>query len=117
MGTRGTLRVAFAFALLFASLSLVIRRQSGAMFVLRELDAVRSHRAVVEAERGLYVGRIEQLESRARITAVAGARWGMRVPAVEEQVIIELPGAEAAPKRRREAVLAGVADARSEPNR
>jgi hypothetical protein len=117
MGTRGTLRVAFAFALLFASLSLVIRRQSGAMAVLRELDAVRSHRAVVEAERGAHVGRIEQLESRARITAVVGARWGMRVPAVEEQVIIELPGVEAAPKPRREAVLAGLSEARTEPDR
>jgi cell division protein FtsL len=84
----GTIRVALAFATLLASLSLVVWRQSRALETLRELDAVRAERAVLEAERSALTRRIQHLESRGRLVAVAGERFGMRVPSGAEIVIL-----------------------------
>lgn len=93
MGHQGTLRVALAFAVLLASLSLVVRRQSGAYEALRALDGLRTRRAVVESERSRLIALIQQLESRARIAGVAARWWGMRVPASDEEFVIMLrPG-------------------------
>lgn len=90
MRYRGTLRVALAFAAFLGSLSLVIWRQSQALEMLRELDALRSRRAVMESERSRLNERIQHLESRARILEEAGDRWGMRVPAASEAVVLRL---------------------------
>lgn len=91
-GPRGVIRLALAFAVLLASLSLVIWRQSRALEVLRALDGVRRERAVAEAERAEVLQRIRELESRSRVVSAAGARLGMRVPTGSELVILRLDG-------------------------
>lgn len=91
MRASGAIRVALAFAALLASLSLVVYRQSRALEVLRELDGLRSARAVAESERAVLSTQVQTLESRARIKAVAEARWGMRVPASGELVTLLAP--------------------------
>jgi cell division protein FtsL len=101
MGARGTIRLALAFAALLASLTLVVWRQGQAIGVLRELDRTRADRAVAEAQRAELIGRIQYLESRARIVDVASGRLGMRVPAAGEEIVILLRGGAAGP------VLAG----------
>lgn len=90
MRHEGTLRVALAFAALLGSLSMVIWRQSVALDMLRELDALRTERAVMESERSRLNERIQHLESRARIMEEAAVRWGMRVPASGEAVVLRL---------------------------
>jgi len=89
-GPSGILTAALAFAALLASLSLVVWRQSRALQVLRALEAVRSERAVLEAERVDLVRRKQMLESRSRVVRVAGERLGMRVPHGTEIVILSL---------------------------
>ncbi|MGH7553210.1 MAG: hypothetical protein ACREMQ_09335 [Longimicrobiales bacterium] len=101
MGARGTIRLALAFAALLASLTLVVWRQGQAIGELRELDRTRADRAVAEAQRAELIGRIQYLESRARIVGVASGRLGMRVPAAGEEIVILLRGEAAGP------VLAG----------
>jgi cell division protein FtsL len=88
MAVRGTIRIALAGAALFASLSLVVWRQSRALEVLRELEAVRAERALVESERGHLTARIQRLEGRGRIRVVAEERFGMRVPTASELVTL-----------------------------
>jgi cell division protein FtsL len=95
MGSRGTIRVAVAFATLLASLTLVVWRQGRALDALRELDATRSARAVAEAERAELTNRIQQLESRTRIVAIATGRLGMRIPVAGEEIVILLRGEQA----------------------
>lgn len=92
-GGQGTLRVALAFAALLGSLSLVIWRQSRALEALEALDEARVSRAGVESDKSRQVEQIQYLESRGRITDVAGSRWGMRVPSTDEEFVIMLrPG-------------------------
>lgn len=95
-GPSGVLTAALAFAALLASLSLVVWRQSRALDALRALDAVRSERAVVEAERVDLGRRKQMLESRSRVVKAAGERLGMRVPRGAEIVILPLDGGAAA---------------------
>lgn len=89
------IRAALLLALLLGSLTLVVWRQSHALTVLRELEAVRRERAVEEARRSALSRRVEELESRGRVSAAARERLGMRVPTGSEIVI--LPLAEPAP--------------------
>lgn len=86
----GTIRLALCFALLLAALALVIWRQSDVLATLRELDALRDARALAEAERADLLREIERLESRAVVVAAARSRLGMRVPAHQEIVIMEV---------------------------
>ena len=62
MAARGTIRTAVAFAALFAALTSVGWRQSRALEVMRELDAVRQDRALSEAERERIVHVAQRLE-------------------------------------------------------
>ena len=86
----GLLRLALAFAALFASLSLVVWRQSRALDVLRELDRTRTAAAIAEAERSDLTRRLEFLESRAHIVSEAKRQLGLRVPSANEIVIMRL---------------------------
>ena len=90
MAHRGMLRVVLAFAALLASLSMVVWRQSQALDVLGEVEALRRARAMAESEKSLLGARIQHLESRARIMEVAGSRWGMRVPASGEVFVLRV---------------------------
>ena len=92
--SKGTpvIRTALLFALLLGSLTLVVWRQSRALSVLRELDAVKRERGVEEARRSALARRVEQLESRARVSEAARERLGMRLPSGQEIVILPLRG-------------------------
>jgi cell division protein FtsL len=92
----GAIRMASAFALLFVALSLVVWRQSRALEDLRGLDAARSTRAVLQAERSELQREIHRLEGRTRIVAVAGERLGLRVPAATEITILHAPSSRSA---------------------
>jgi hypothetical protein len=86
----GAIRMSVAFALLYASLALVVWRQSRALDELRGLDAARSERAVLQAERSDLQREIQRLESRAHV-AVAGERLGLRTPSANEIVFLHAP--------------------------
>ncbi|MBW3555111.1 MAG: hypothetical protein KY466_16510 [Gemmatimonadetes bacterium] len=75
---------------LLASLTLVVWRQSTALEMLRGLDAVRQERIVEEARRASLSRRVEELESRARVSVAARERLGMRVPSGAELVILPM---------------------------
>jgi cell division protein FtsL len=113
MRSSGAIRMAAACALLFVSLSMVVWRQSRALEELRGLDAARSTRAILQAERSELQREIQRLESRTRIVAVASERLGLRVPAATELTILRAPrssgaaGAEPAPARHDPPTLAG----------
>jgi cell division protein FtsL len=123
MRHQGTLRLALTFAAFLGSLSMVIWRQSRALDVLRDLDAARTGRASVESEKSMLTGRIQQLESRSRIMAVAESWWGMRVPTSDEEFVIMIrPDGTEAPERARlrlakAGVFDGVADLLFDPRR
>ena len=87
----GILRLAFAFVGFLLSLTYVIWRQSRALDLMRELDRVHIERAAVEAQRAELVQKIDLLESRTRVVAVAGSQLGMRVPSAEQIVILPEP--------------------------
>jgi len=112
MRNEGTLRVALAIAALLMSLSLVIWRQSRAFALLGELDEMRSRRAATESEKSRLMSQIQALESRSRITAVAGALWRMRVPESHEEFVILMdPGQpEVRPRVRPRMMRAGLLD-------
>jgi|GEM_PF-793637 len=86
----GLLRMALAFVALLGSLTFVVWRQARAYELLRELDALRSARAIEEAERSELGRRIVYLESRARVVAAAETRLGMKVPNMSELVMFRL---------------------------
>lgn len=84
------IRTALLFAVLLASLTLVVWRQSRALEVLRHLENTRRERVVEEARRSALLRRVEQLESRARVSEAARDRFGMRLPEGDEIVILPL---------------------------
>lgn len=84
------IRAALLFALLLASLTLVVWRQSRALAMLRGLESVRQERVLEEARRASLERRVGHLESRSRVSEEAGARFGMRLPTGREIVILPL---------------------------
>lgn len=84
------IRAGLLFLLLLGSLTMVVWRQSRALEMQRSLEAVRHERAVEESRRAALLGEVEQLESRGRVTRAAEARFGMRLPAGDEIVILPL---------------------------
>jgi len=87
----GAIRMGAAFTLLFASLTLVVFRQSRALDALGRLERARQESVLLQAERAQLAREIQHLEGRARIVAVAGERFGLRVPAADEIVILGAP--------------------------
>lgn len=96
----GTIRMTVAFVLLFASLSLVVWRQSRALDALRVLDVARAERVLLQSERTDLEREIQRLESRGHVVSAA-ARLGLRVPARDEIVLLHEPAyvGEPAPVR------------------
>jgi cell division protein FtsL len=84
------IRAGLLFLLLLGSLTMVVWRQSRALEMQRSLEVVRRDRVVEEARRSALMRQMEQLESRARVTAAAGSRLGMRIPTGDEIVILPL---------------------------
>ncbi|HUF12756.1 MAG TPA: cell division protein FtsL [Longimicrobiales bacterium] len=89
-----TLLLALGFAVLLASLSAVIWRQSRALDAQRAAELLRDESALLEARRAQLAHRLQELESRNRVIAVAQTRLGMHVPTSTE--IVLLPAARAA---------------------
>ena len=89
------IRTALLFGLLLGSLTLVVWRQSRALEMLERLESVRAERTLEEARRSSLARRLEQLESRGRVSTAARDRLGMRLPTGGEIVI--LPLTDAAP--------------------
>lgn len=87
----GAIRMGIACALLFGSLSMVVWRQSRALEELRGLDSARAERALLQAEHSELQREIQRLESRSRVIAVAGERFGLRTPAGDEIVFLQAP--------------------------
>lgn len=98
---RGVIRLALLFAAFLASLSLVVWRQSQALQLLRSIDGLRRERAVEEARRTELVRKVDALESRTRIVSLAAERFGMRVPAGDEIVLLPLSAAKLPSPARR----------------
>jgi cell division protein FtsL len=84
------IRAGMLFILLLGSLTLVVWRQSRALEMQRELEAVRRERAIEEAMRSTLLRRVDQLESRTRVSEAAGTRLRMRLPSGDEIVILPL---------------------------
>jgi cell division protein FtsL len=84
------IRGGLLFMLLLGSLTLVVWRQSRALEMQRALEAVRRERVVEESRRSALLRRVEQLESRTRVSAAASSRFGMRLPSGEEIVILPM---------------------------
>jgi cell division protein FtsB len=86
----GAIRMGIACALLFASLSLVVWRQSRALEEQRALDALAHERVLLQAERSQLQREIQGLESRTRVVTAA-ARYGLRGPTGAEIVFLREP--------------------------
>jgi cell division protein FtsL len=80
-------RTVLTFVLLLCSLGLVTWRQSRALEANRELDELRRHVSVAQAERVELEREIQVLRSRSRIVAEARV-LGMHTPGGDEQFIL-----------------------------
>ena len=83
-----TLTLALGFALLLASLSAVIWRQSRALESQRAAEALRDEATLLEATKAQLAHRIQELESRERVVEVAAARLDMHIPSTDEMVLL-----------------------------
>ncbi len=88
----GSSFVALAVAAFLASLSVVAWRQARAMEELVRLDEYRQERALALSQRTELMRRIQELESRSRITAAARGRLGMIQPHDSSIVIMDTEG-------------------------
>lgn len=84
------IRAGLLFLVLLGSLTLVVWRQSQALEMQRALESVRRERALAESERAALLRRVEQLESRARVSEAARSRLDMRLPSGTEIVILPM---------------------------
>lgn len=83
-----TLLLALGFAVLLASLSAVIWRQSRALDSQRAAELLRDESSLLEARKAQLAHRLQQLESRDRVVTVAARRLGMHIPASDEMVLL-----------------------------
>ena len=81
--------LALGFSGLLSALSLVTWRQSRAFEALADLDRVERSLSLAESERTELVRRIQGLDSRTRISAVAQERLGMHRPEASEMVLLQ----------------------------
>lgn len=86
----GVFVVAGWLVLLLAALSLVTWRQTRGVEMERALRELETERGIAEAERVAAVRRVEELQSRARVLAVARDRLGMTLPTDDQIVFLPL---------------------------
>lgn len=89
---RGRLRMLAWAGLMVGSLALVVARQTAGLERERQLTELRQVLAVAEAERLDLANRLQELQTRARITREA-ERLGMHVARDHEVVLLPLPAA------------------------
>ncbi|HEU0012036.1 MAG TPA: hypothetical protein VFQ45_00045 [Longimicrobium sp.] len=75
------------------SLALVVARQTVAVERQRALAALQEKISIAEAERVEWSNRIQELQTRARITRVASERLGLHVARDDEVVLLPVPAA------------------------
>ncbi len=80
--------LALGFSGLLAALSLVTWRQSRAFEALAELDGLERSLSLAESERTELLRRIQQLDSRTRISSFAQEHLGMHRPDASEMVLL-----------------------------
>jgi cell division protein FtsL len=80
-------------ALVLGSLGLVVTRQTAGYERERRLTELRQSLSVAEAERLDLQNRLQELQTRARITRIAAERLRMHVARDEEVVLLPLPQA------------------------
>lgn len=78
-------------AIVLAAFAAVVWRQTAAVERARELRALESELTLARSEAADLAARVDALESRGRIAALARARLGLRVPADSEVVLLEMP--------------------------
>lgn len=81
-------KVAVTFAIFVSSLCFVLWRQSRAFEAHVELDELRRHVAVAQAEQVELERSIQVLSSRAHVVPAARRRLGMHMPDASEQVFL-----------------------------
>jgi cell division protein FtsL len=106
------IRGGLLFLLLLGSLTLVVWRQSRALEMQRALEVVRRERVVEESRRTALLRRVEQLESRTRVSDAARARMGMRLPSGQEIVILPMSPTETSDGAGKSSLARQVAAAR-----
>jgi len=90
----GRLRVLLFGAALVGSLWTVVARQTAGYERERHLGELRQALAVAEAERLDLQNRLQELQTRARISREAERRLGMHVAHDDEVVLLPLPAAD-----------------------
>ena len=83
-----TILLALGFAVLLASLSAVIWRQSRALDSQRAAEALRQESSLLEARRAQLAHRIRELESRERVVSAGESLLGLHVPSSDEIVLL-----------------------------
>jgi cell division protein FtsL len=74
-----------------ASLASVVWRQTEGVARQRELSRLQNDISIAEAERVEWTNRIQELQTRARITRIAGRRLGLHVARDDEVVLLPIP--------------------------
>lgn len=89
---RGVLGRAFVVLAVAGALVSVVWRQTEGVARQRELTRIENETAIAEAERVEWANRIQALQTRARITRVAG-QLGLHVAHDDEVVLLPVPAA------------------------
>ena len=84
--TRGL--IALGFSGFLSALGLVTWRQSRAFEALAELDGIERSLSLAESEGAELIERVQRLDNRTRISAVAQERLGMHRPGASEMVVL-----------------------------
>lgn len=82
---------AFVVLAVAGSLASVVWRQTEGVTRQRELTRIQNETGIAEAERIELANRIQALQTRARITRVAGQRLGLHVAKDDEIVLLPVP--------------------------
>ena len=75
------------------SLASVVWRQTEGVARQRELSRLQNETSIAEAERVEWANRIQELQTRARITRIAERRLGLHVARDDEVVLLPVPAA------------------------
>lgn len=90
---RGALGRLLLVLMVAGALVSVVWRQTEGVARQRELTRIENETSIAEAERVEWANRIQALQTRARITRVAGQRLGLHVAHDDEVVLLAVPAA------------------------
>lgn len=90
-GLKGRHWVAIWLAGFLVVALLVVRRQSAAIGLARDLDSLRASRAALEVSHAALASGIQRARSRAVLVPLAQRRLGLRLPQDSEITILQDP--------------------------